>query len=222
MEFNFSRFEIITGTGALFLGLLCVCVFNQTAAIQTAIATSARTALQGERLFWVGVEGHGQRLVLTGAAPDDTVRRHAAEVAAGVAGVNAVDDRIAVIGAAGACQRRVDEYLADRRIVFKAGTTEVSLGSLPTLLGVAGILRGCDASFEVAAHTDDRGDSAVNLKLSQRRAEAVARYLAESGVPAGRLRAAGYGETQPMADNASAAGRSANRRVELRVLGDGS
>lgn len=74
-----------------------------------------------------------------------------------------------------------------------------------------------DAQVEVAGHTDDQGDDAYNLDLSQRRAEAVRQYLITQGVDEARLTAVGYGETQPIADNASAAGRAENRRVELRV-----
>ncbi len=221
MEFEFSRFEIVTGTGALFLCLVFVCVFNQASAIQTDVSTSARAALHGVDLYWVGVEGRGQRLELSGAAPDERIRERAGALAAAVAGVTSVKNRIAVIGSAGACQWRVDQYMKERPITFKTGTAELSGGSFSVLQGVADILRGCGASFEVASHTDARGDAAVNQKLSERRATAVARYLAASGVPPQHLRAAGYGETQPVADNATAAGRSANRRVEFRILGAG-
>ncbi|MCS6948162.1 MAG: OmpA family protein, partial [Steroidobacteraceae bacterium] len=71
--------------------------------------------------------------------------------------------------------------------------------------------------IEVAGHTDDRGSDAYNLDLSQRRAEAVRDYLAKAGV-ANPLSARGYGESQPIASNADAAGRAQNRRVVLRVL----
>jgi OOP family OmpA-OmpF porin len=84
------------------------------------------------------------------------------------------------------------------------------------------VIRNCDVHVEVAAHTDAEGDSAINLKLSQRRAEAVRKYLVGSGVPVGYVQARGYGETQPIADNNSADGRAANRRVEFRVIGNAS
>ena len=59
----------------------------------------------------------------------------------------------------------------------------------------------------------------MNQKLSQRRADAVRKYLVKSGVSAARLKATGYGETQPVADNNSKSGRKLNRRIEFRVLG---
>jgi outer membrane protein OmpA-like peptidoglycan-associated protein len=219
MDFHFSRFEIATGTGALFLCLVFVCLFVEASRIQTGITTAAVAAVEQGDLFWVSVEGRGQSLVLTGAAPDSRARERAGEIAAGIDGVTAVDNRIAVIGEVGTCQKRIDEYLEDRRVSFKSGRAELATASLPVLATVAGIARGCGASFEVASHTDAAGDFAINLKLSQRRAEAVVRYLAQSGVHPDQLRAVGYGETQPVADNVTEAGRAANRRVEFRIVG---
>jgi OOP family OmpA-OmpF porin len=71
---------------------------------------------------------------------------------------------------------------------------------------------------EVAGHTDDRGSDAYNLDLSQRRAQAVLDYFVQMGIDAARLVPKGYGETAPVADNATDAGRAKNRRVELRIL----
>jgi OOP family OmpA-OmpF porin len=71
---------------------------------------------------------------------------------------------------------------------------------------------------EVGGHTDGRGSEAHNLALSQRRAETVRAYLIEKGLSAERLVARGYGKAQPAADNATAAGRYRNRRVELLSL----
>ncbi|MEZ5558585.1 MAG: OmpA family protein [Pseudomonadales bacterium] len=104
-------------------------------------------------------------------------------------------------------------------MTFRAGRAELSEGSFPVLGMVASVARNCGAAFEVAGHTDARGDSAMNQKLSQRRAEVVVRYLVQSGVAPDKLRAQGYGETQPIADNATPEGRAANSRVEFRVLG---
>lgn len=72
-----------------------------------------------------------------------------------------------------------------------------------------------DVKVEVAGHTDSNSDDAHNLKLSQRRAETVRSYLIGKGVAADRLSAKGYGESSPVADNASEEGRAKNRRVEL-------
>jgi OOP family OmpA-OmpF porin len=73
---------------------------------------------------------------------------------------------------------------------------------------------------EVAGHTDADGDEIYNLKLSQRRADAVRDYLLEAGASSEQVSARGYGEYKPVADNETDEGRAANRRVELRVLED--
>jgi outer membrane protein OmpA-like peptidoglycan-associated protein len=75
-----------------------------------------------------------------------------------------------------------------------------------------------DVNIEVAGHTDSKGSDAYNMKLSQQRAEAVRNFLISRGVAADRLTAKGYGESQPVADNATEEGRFKNRRVELAPL----
>lgn len=74
---------------------------------------------------------------------------------------------------------------------------------------------GIDA--EVAGYTDRTGKAAYNVTLSQRRAEAVMKYLVDHGIDASRLTAKGYGAADPIASNQTAAGRAQNRRVELRI-----
>jgi outer membrane protein OmpA-like peptidoglycan-associated protein len=69
----------------------------------------------------------------------------------------------------------------------------------------------------VGGHTDSSGSDAYNQSLSERRAASVRDYLASKGVDASRLSTAGFGESQPVADNATAEGRALNRRVELSV-----
>ncbi|MDN5280379.1 MAG: OmpA-OmpF porin, family [Clostridiales bacterium] len=72
-----------------------------------------------------------------------------------------------------------------------------------------------DLSLEIQGHTDNQGADEYNLRLSQRRAETVVAYLALFDIPPDRLVAKGYGETKPVASNATDEGRAQNRRVEL-------
>lgn len=71
--------------------------------------------------------------------------------------------------------------------------------------------------IELAGHTDSVGDDDMNMSLSQARAEAVYNYLTSNGVDASRMTAKGYGETQPIDDNATEEGRAENRRTEFRI-----
>jgi len=78
-----------------------------------------------------------------------------------------------------------------------------------------------DIHVEVGGHTDNVGNAAYNRKLSLARAQSVMNYLASKGVAASRMTAAVYGDTQPIASNATGAGRAKNRRVELKVVNGG-
>ena len=72
--------------------------------------------------------------------------------------------------------------------------------------------------LEIQGHTDSQGSAEYNRNLSQKRADAVRLYLIQKGIDSSRLRAVGYGEEQPIADNNTAAGREKNRRVELNRI----
>ena len=72
-----------------------------------------------------------------------------------------------------------------------------------------------DVNVEVRGYTDGVGSDGYNLRLSERRAETVKRYLVSRGVPASRLSTRGFGKADPVATNDTAVGRAQNRRVEL-------
>jgi outer membrane protein OmpA-like peptidoglycan-associated protein len=73
-------------------------------------------------------------------------------------------------------------------------------------------------AIDIYGHTDSTGSEAYNQGLSERRAQSVADYLTSRGVDRVRLATRGFGESQPIADNSTDAGRAANRRVELRIV----
>ena len=72
--------------------------------------------------------------------------------------------------------------------------------------------------IEIAGHTDSDGAEDQNLILSQKIAEAVKNYLVSKGINANRMIAKGYGESKPIAENETAAGKALNRRTEILVL----
>jgi outer membrane protein OmpA-like peptidoglycan-associated protein len=119
---------------------------------------------------------------------------------------------------AASCQPQLDSLLAAAGVEFDAGSAALRPDSVPVLAEVAEIVQGCaPARFEVAGHTDDRGDPDTNLRLSQARAQAVLDYLVELGVAAERISARGYGEAQPLVRGTSPEARARNRRIEIRV-----
>jgi OmpA-OmpF porin, OOP family len=75
-----------------------------------------------------------------------------------------------------------------------------------------------EIKLEVSGHTDSRGKTAYNQKLSEQRAASVKEYLVTHGVAADRISTIGYGETKPIADNKTDEGRATNRRVEIRYV----
>lgn len=104
-------------------------------------------------------------------------------------------------------------------VTFRTGAAELDPASLESLARLRDELRADPAlRVRIVGHTDSEGGSITNQSLSQRRAAAVAAWLAREGIAPARIVAEGRGETQPVADNATAEGRARNRRVEaLRI-----
>ncbi len=102
---------------------------------------------------------------------------------------------------------------------FETNSADITKDSEAILNKAAeALLANPQIRVEVQAHTDDRGRKAYNQKLSEKRAASVRDYLIAQGVDASRMTAKGYGESQPVADNSTAAGRAKNRRVELKII----
>ncbi len=89
----------------------------------------------------------------------------------------------------------------------------------PTLNEIAETLtRYPETMIDIYGHTDSTGADAYNQTLSENRARSVADYLQTRGVQSVRMATRGFGETQPIADNSTAEGQAANRRVEIRIV----
>lgn len=168
----------------------------------------------------------GVTITLTGEVTDQATKATAARsAAAAVPGaVLANQLRVPVIQlppVTEACRTfedRLLQLMTRNRIGFLSGTSLMTQQSRVSVLRAAVLLKSCDtARVEVGGHTDNLGDPAASLPLSQRRADAVRAELVRLGVPAERIIARGYGESRPLASNATAAGRIANRRVEIKV-----
>jgi outer membrane protein OmpA-like peptidoglycan-associated protein len=105
-------------------------------------------------------------------------------------------------------------------ITFTTNRAAIRRRSLRVLDGVAAVLQVHPEieRVRVSGHTDDRGPAPHNLKLSQRRADAVRGYLVQLGIAGGRLESIGRGEEQPLQSNGTAIGRAQNRRVEFEIV----
>ena len=103
-------------------------------------------------------------------------------------------------------------------VYFDTNKATIKAVSFPLLNEVALALADHPTiAVRIEGHTDSQGKDAANLKLSQRRAESVRTYLIAKGVAGERMDAQGYGETVPIADNRTGAGRAQNRRVEFVI-----
>lgn len=101
---------------------------------------------------------------------------------------------------------------------FATASAELKPATVKKLDKIVGYLNQYpQAKVEVVGHTDSTGSDAYNQKLSERRAQAVAKALEAQGIDASRISAKGLGESSPIASNTTAEGREKNRRVELVI-----
>lgn len=107
-------------------------------------------------------------------------------------------------------------------VLFNTNQAQLSAGGINNVHKLADFLKKYpQRKVLIEGHTDSKGSSSYNQALSERRAEAVQKALAEMGIDGGRIAMRGYGESSPVANNETAAGRQLNRRVEI-VLSDDS
>ena len=103
-------------------------------------------------------------------------------------------------------------------ITFDTNKSNIKTNFYTTLDKVAATLtEDSKSGILVSGYTDSTGTDAINLPLSQARAQAVASYLATKGVSTSRINAQGLGSSNPIADNTTAAGKERNRRVEISI-----
>jgi outer membrane protein OmpA-like peptidoglycan-associated protein len=104
-------------------------------------------------------------------------------------------------------------------VTFDVGSSTLKPAFRETLDKIAAsMVQYPDSLIDVYGHTDSTGSDAYNQTLSENRARTVADYLTYKGVAAARIRSKGFGETMPIADNATDAGRAKNRRVEVKIV----
>ena len=117
--------------------------------------------------------------------------------------------------------RQGDEILLNipSGVTFDTNSYAIQPQFQTTLNDVASTLASYNQTFiDVYGHTDSTGNDAINVPLSQNRAQAVARYLGGRGVASARIGTQGFGASQPIASNATAEGRQQNRRVEIKIV----
>jgi outer membrane protein OmpA-like peptidoglycan-associated protein len=104
-------------------------------------------------------------------------------------------------------------------VTFATNSYTVQPQFQTTLNEVAQTLAAYPSTYiDIYGHTDSTGGDAINIPLSQNRAQSVANYLSQRGVNPARMATQGFGSSQPVAENTTEAGKQANRRVEIRIV----
>lgn len=139
-----------------------------------------------------------------------------------------VDTRLGKVKTYPALQPAADSPISDSdravldsaiaMLEFEPDSATLTGNSANALMNVANLLkRYPDAILEISGHTDSSGDAVANMELSKERARACALFFVQHGVPLKRLKAAGFGESRPIASNDTIEGRRLNRRVEFNL-----
>lgn len=158
------------------------------------------------------------KITLSGEVASDAIKAtHGTEAQAFYPGAT-IDNQLTVKAVAAPAVLASEVKCGDSISVaanFATGSAQLSPAMAKVLGAVVPCIKG---PYEVGGHTDNVGADAPNQALSERRAKAVAGFLASKGVDAKLLSAKGYGETAPMADNGTAEGRAKNRRIEFKKM----
>jgi outer membrane protein OmpA-like peptidoglycan-associated protein len=176
-------------------------------------------------------------LILSGRLPNDTILQHIAGGAAAVYGADNVDNRLTTgerlytsywmytMPGVFELLSRFPDYEIDVTngittgslndgANFASGSAELDDATRSLLdVAIAILTRDRSLAMRVEGHTDSVGSDALNQRLSEERAASAVAYLVAAGIDPGRITSVGYGETRPIASNATASGRASNRRV---------
>jgi len=119
------------------------------------------------------------------------------------------------------CESKFKELLENNKIHFAHNKATISHKSYSLLDKLIKAVKSCpNKTIIIEGHTDSDGSETYNQRLSEKRANAVKEYLIKHGVSASRLKAIGYGEKRPIADNSTEEGKEKNRRIELKIKGE--
>ncbi|HHG90469.1 MAG TPA: OmpA family protein, partial [Devosia sp.] len=200
-------------------GVATAGLLESSTGVPEGFLSNARAGIGALRLLAEGrLALEGGQWSLSGKAKDAGTREAALGLVGGLAdGANWQTD-IALFSPDEVCQSEVSDYSGAVSIEFATGSAQIATGSMPVVQDMADFLNRCSAfSLTVEGHTDNQGDFAANLALSIDRADAVIAALEDMGVAKERMLSVGFGEARPVADNDTAQGRQANRRIVFQI-----
>lgn len=119
------------------------------------------------------------------------------------------------------CVDRLNTIMRESLIGFEPNKGVIAGDPAPTIDALRDAMQDCaEYRIELGGHTDSQGSEQFNAELSRKRAQAVLEKMKEAGISTQLVTVVGYGESQPIADNDTEAGREANRRIEFRLLAE--
>ena len=160
----------------------------------------------------------GGKVYLRGRVPDRATAATISEKAAAVVGAGNVVDEY-VIDPNAPTPRSAPLYVADGLLFDPDSDELVPAGRGLVDLGIALLQQNPGVTWIIEGHTDNLGSDEYNLELSQRRLDSIVTYITDHGIDPRRLTTVAKGESEPIADNATRAGRAQNRRLEVVIEG---
>lgn len=217
----------------LFLLLAIFCLLIHAKKIETKLTERATAELKTTGLNGVTVQFDGRTAILSGTVPSDEALDKITALIGGLDGVRSVTNELTVEASAvetaeenaveapkdsARLKVNLQDLISEFHVNFATNSSQLEDGTGQVLEQVFSLLNQyTDPSIEIGGHADSRGSHDFNQALSLRRAESVKSYLKNNGVSSARLKAVGYGETKPIAGNATVEGMRKNRRVEFKV-----
>ncbi len=235
-----KRFLLLLA-GFLLIGFLSfICFENKVETIKSNIISNVTSDLKDRQINWVNLKivGNGIKateiVALSGEAPNLEKKNEAIQIAKKSLGVWGVKDFITIKKIVPkkkvkivkpkviTCQEKFEKLLSNNKINFESAKAVIKKDSFVLLSNLATVIRDCPGyKIEIAGYTDSDGKEDYNLMLSAKRADAVKSYLVEhENIDSDTLEARGYGEANPIADNSTEDGKSKNRRITFKIIGD--
>ena len=196
---------------AVILGVLLLAgliwFFNRGSSVNKAVSTATNTATQAGNAIASGAASLGA--FLQTALPGGIVLNIPE---------NGVENKLLAFIKDPSTQADSDTWFDFDRLLFDTNAATLQPSSQEQLQNIASILKAYpNVHIRIGGYTDNQGDAAANLKLSQDRADNAMHEIIVLGVDPSRMDAKGYGEDHPVADNSTEAGRAQNRRISMRV-----
>jgi len=210
---------------AVALLAMLISLVRQVGTIPDSLQSQAVQQIKSLPVGRVTIETSGRDMTVSGNISPDVDREAIFSRLTSIEGVRVVYDELNVINPEAqllAQKEKWQELLKQidvSTVAFEPSSATIARGSETPLNVLASLLKQApDLRIRVTGHTDNTGRASENLGLSRSRARSVTAYLSDRGVASEQLIAQGYGDTQPIADNETEAGRARNRRIEINYV----